>query len=268
MFGFLFLIRSLGVFGVPRRADLTNCAPWHTSSFWDRRNEGRENTWASCLNPLLCTVPSQHLFVCLLPSVSISPLCIILLSLPFLELIIFCPLLPLAKKNDIYSSSPRCRVSSIHTSVFQLVPHWCTEEIRPKKKKSICGQQLRTEGEQLPWPARLWWVDQRPPPKPEQEEMLPAISNNDRHRQIVRPFWGLLHGNRTGNVSERWLLAATASDSCLFSVKGRTKVGEWITSASLSDDIAFRGQSVLLSSNKILHLKKSINSTCLFLSLN
>lgn len=52
---------------------MTNCAPWHTSSFWGWINEGQNNTWAPCLNSLLCTVPSQHLFVCLLPSISISP---------------------------------------------------------------------------------------------------------------------------------------------------------------------------------------------------
>lgn len=127
------------------------------------------------------TVPSQHLFVCLLPSVSISPLCIIVLSLPFLELIILCPFLPLSKKNDIYSSSPRCRVSSIHTSVFHLVPHWSTEEIR-RKKVNIWTAAKDGRGVASLASAP---VMSRPEtsPQPEQGEMVPAISNNDRQRK-------------------------------------------------------------------------------------
>lgn len=42
------------------------------------------------------------------------------------------PLLFLSKKNN-YFLSPRCWVSFIHTSVFHLVSHWSTEEIRQKK---------------------------------------------------------------------------------------------------------------------------------------
>lgn len=82
----------------------------------------------------------------------------------------------------------------------------CPPLVHRGKKKSIFGQQLRTEGEQLPWPARLWWVDQRPPPKPEQEEMFPAISNNDRHRQLSYHFDVCYMATRLG---------MSAKDGCL-----------------------------------------------------
>lgn len=89
---------------------------------------------------------------------------------------------------------------------FNLSPIGAQRKSDQKKKKSIFGQQLRTEGEQLPWPARLWWVDQRPPPKPEQEEMFPTISNNDRHRQLSDHFDVCYMATRLG---------MSAKDGCL-----------------------------------------------------
>lgn len=143
--GFLFLAPSLGVFGFPRQADLTNCAPWHTSSVWDWINEGQKTTYeagvwfplhvryhrSTCLSVFLLSVFLLFFFL-LSPLV---PLCIvpsiIVFSLAHNPLLISTS--PFLKKNYIYSLSPRCLVSSTHTSAFHLVPHRSGEENTPKK---------------------------------------------------------------------------------------------------------------------------------------
>lgn len=93
-----------------------------------------------CLNLLRCMLPWQHLFVCHVPAVSIRfsahrPS----LSAPsgVYNPLPIAPFLFLSKKSDTYSLFPRCRASSIRTSVIHLVSHWSAEKSGQKKRVNI-----------------------------------------------------------------------------------------------------------------------------------
>lgn len=123
-----------------------------------------------------------------------------------------------SRAYNLLPISPSCK-EKWHILLFPKVPgvfylYLCFSTCPPlvnrgnqtKKKKVNIWTAAKDGREQPSWPARLWWVDQRPPPKPEQEEMFPAISNNDRRRQLSYRFDVCYMATRLG---------MSAKDGCL-----------------------------------------------------
>lgn len=133
------------------------------------------------------------------------PLRISLLSLPFLKLIILRPFLPLPfcqRKTSPLPQGVGCLLSMPLFFFFfvYLVPHWSTEEIGQKKKVNIWTAAKDGRGVASLASVSVMSRPERPPPARTERDRSRHIQSWQTEK-IVQPFWCLLHGNQSGNIS-------------------------------------------------------------------